>query len=68
MNEEQRDLCAKRREFLKGAAIAGGAGAVFVSAPARTLAQTEESGGDEASGTGYRLTAHILAYYRTAAS
>jgi len=48
--------------------MAGGAGAVLVSAPATVLAQGDEVDPDEPSATGYRLTAHILEYYKTAAS
>lgn len=68
MRDEKQGRSATRREFLRGAAMAGGAGAVLVSAPATVLAQGDEVDPDEPSATGYRLTAHILEYYKTAAS
>ena len=57
-----------RREFLKGAAVAGGAVTVAVaagnaSAAAPQAAQPEAGASDQ----GYRETAHVRAYYKTAA-
>lgn len=57
-----------RREFLKGAAVAGGAVSVAVAAGGASAAtpETGQAPGD-ASGKGYRETAHVRAYYKTAA-
>lgn len=57
-----------RRAFLKGAAVAGVAGAAGVAA-ARTLpeaAPTPDAPGDSRHSRNYRESAHIRAYYRAA--
>lgn len=68
MKDDKQGLSATRRNFLKGAATAGGAGVVLASAPATVLAQGSGPGAEQTSEAGYRLTPHILEYYRTAAS
>ncbi len=57
-----------RREFLKGAAAAGGAVTVAVAAGGASAATPDAAqAGADASGKGYRETAHVRAYYKTAA-
>ena len=59
----------KRREFLRGSALLGAGAAVVAGAPA--VAATEETSVEatpETKPKGYRLTKHISAYYRSAAS
>ncbi len=57
-----------RREFLKGAAVAGGAVTVAVAAGSASAATPETvQAGADAAGKGYRETAHVRAYYKTAA-
>ena len=56
-----------RRKFLQSAAGAGVGVAVVASVPTAALAaETPEDKSPEAKG--YRLTQHILDYYKTAAS
>ena len=61
----------KRREFLRGSALLGAGAAVVAGAPAVAASTTEETSVEatpETKPKGYRLTKHIAAYYRTAAS
>ena len=60
----------KRREFLRGSALLG-AGAALVAGTPAVAATTEEASVEatpEKKPKGYRLTKHISAYYRSAAS
>ena len=60
----------KRREFLRGSALLG-AGATLVAGTPAVAVATDESEVEAApvkKPQGYRLTKHISAYYRTAAS
>ena len=65
---EDRDGATRegRREFLKGAAVAGGAVTVAVASGSASAA-TPQTVQPEASGKGYRETDHVRAYYKTAA-
>ena len=67
MNRKSRSYTDDRRTFLKTLAAAGGAAAAVTmtgqSASAATATNTS-SGADEPRG--YRETAHIQTYYRTA--
>lgn len=56
-----------RRKFLHGAAGAGVGVAVISSVPG-VVAATDTEGEKEKSAKGYRLTQHILDYYKSAAS
>lgn len=56
-----------RRQFLSGVASAAPAAAIVAAAPgAAVAAPADEPTGGEPS-KGYRLTSHILAYYKSAA-
>ena len=60
----------KRREFLRGSALLG-AGAALVAGTPAVASTTDEVSVEaalEKKPQGYRLTKHISAYYRTAAS
>lgn len=55
-----------RRKFLQQSAVAGAGAAITASstASALTLAELEQA---EQEAKGYRVTEHVLAYYRSAA-
>lgn len=55
-----------RRKFLRTSAVAGTGAAIVVSSPASALTLTETEQAEEKS-TGYRVTEHVSAYYKTAA-
>ncbi|MGB0847388.1 MAG: hypothetical protein ACPGSM_11730 [Thiolinea sp.] len=61
----------KRREFLRGSALLGAGATLVAGAPAVAASAPEETAVEpqvEKKQKGYRLTKHISAYYRTAAS
>lgn len=69
MKKTKQQTSQSRRRFLRDAGISGGIAAVAVSAPTVAVAEaSEEAGAGESQQEGYRLTNHILAYYRSAAS
>ncbi len=68
MKQSKHPISQSRRRFLRDAGITGGAAAVAASAPGIALADTTAERAAEPSTEGYRLTAHILAYYKSAAS
>ena len=66
MKEKQQAETDKgRRQFLRAGAAAGVGAVATVSLPAQASAGPEEA--PEQEPKGYRLTDHILAYYRSAA-
>jgi hypothetical protein len=69
MKHSKQQVSQSRRRFLRDAGVSGGIAAVAAATPAIALAET---GNGEAPGSkprqGYRLTKHILDYYKTAAS
>ncbi|MDX1824513.1 MAG: hypothetical protein R3354_07330 [Thiohalomonadales bacterium] len=69
MKHDEKQTKLSRRTFLRGT-LATGAGAAMVAAvPAVAAADTSEASIDsDAQPKGYRLTQHILDYYKTAAS
>jgi hypothetical protein len=68
MKGNKRKMISNRREFLRGGAIAGAGVAVVSSIPSVSLATTSESvADDQPVEEGYRLTQHIIDYYKTAA-
>ncbi|MCB1758263.1 MAG: transcriptional initiation protein Tat [Gammaproteobacteria bacterium] len=69
MKQDERQVDDKRRRFL-GQAVAAGAGTVAAaSLPGSALGavETERQEGEKAR-QGYRLTRHVLDYYKSAAS
>lgn len=68
MSGKKQEIDSSRRKFLHGSAIAGAGAVVAGSLPAATLADTEPAAEQDASATGYRLTEHVKAYYKAAAS
>lgn len=55
-----------RRNFLRTSAVAGAGAAIVASSPSSALALTEVEQAEKES-SGYRVTEHIAAYYKTAA-
>ena len=55
-----------RRKFLHDSAIAGAGAAIVASSPGSALTLTENEQ-EKKKSEGYRMTAHISAYYKTAA-
>lgn len=70
MSRDEHETNTKRRAFLKGSMVAGAGAAVVATVPAMAAAVPEVNDLQEAvSGDdGYKLSAHILKYYQTAAS
>ena len=61
---------AERREFIRGSLAAGIGAATVMAAPGVAVASagTGDKERPESTQQGYRLSRHILEYYRTAAS
>lgn len=55
---------ARRRDFLKGAGVAGGAAVLALASEVQAEAEITETGGKKS--LGYRETEHVRAYYETA--
>lgn len=68
MKDPKQQVSQSRRKFLRDAGVSGGIAAVAATAPTVALAETGDVGAGEKPREGYRLTEHILAYYKTAAS
>ena len=70
MKGNKQKTIRNRREFLRGGAIAGAGVAVASSIPSVSLASAllaEAVGDDQPVEKGYRLTRHIIDYYKSAA-
>jgi hypothetical protein len=68
MKGNKQKMIHNRREFLRGSAIAGAGVAVASSIPSVSLATTSEGAvDDQPVEEGYRLTRHIIDYYKSAA-
>jgi len=61
---DQTDL--ERRQFLRGSAVAGAGMVAMTMLSKQAVAEAPKE--NEEKPKGYRLTNHILAYYKTAAS
>jgi hypothetical protein len=68
MKNPKQQISQSRRKFLRDAGVSGGIAAVAASAPGVTLAESEEGAAGRAPREGYRLTRHILDYYKSASS
>ena len=66
-HDEEKIKDKGRRKFLQGTVSAGAGAAVVVAVPG-VVAGTETEKADEKSAKGYRLTQHILDYYKSASS
>ena len=67
MKDQKQKVSQSRRKFLRDTAVTGGAAAAVVAVPgvAQAKAETQEKPEKE---EGYRLSQHILDYYKGAAS
>lgn len=67
MNKPKQTWSRTRRDFLRGAVATGGAAAVAALAPGHVAAEPAEpeAGNGKGQGQGYRLTPHIVEYYKT---
>lgn len=68
MKEPNDKVSESRRRFLRDAGLCSGAAAVAAGAPGIALAEEREDAGGTKPTEGYRLTQHILDYYKSAAS
>ena len=68
MKHDKPQTSLSRRKFLRNAAISGGVAAASVTAPGIATAESTESAGEDQPQEGYRLTQHIIDYYKSAAS
>ena len=69
MSRDEHETDSGRRAFIKGTMVAGAGAAVVATAPAVAAVPEVEEVKDTASmDDGYKLSAHILKYYQTAAS
>ena len=69
MKDPKQQVSQSRRKFLRDAGITGGIVAAAAATPGIALAETDDPASRaDGPGEGYRLTDHILAYYKSAAS
>jgi hypothetical protein len=68
MKEPNDKVSQSRRKFLRDAGLCSGAAAVAAGAPGLALAEARENEAGARASEGYRLTQHILDYYKSAAS
>ena len=68
MKQEKPQTSLSRRKFLRNAAIGSGVAAASVTAPGIATAEPTGDAGEDRPDEGYRLTQHILDYYKSAAS
>ncbi|MCB1863041.1 MAG: transcriptional initiation protein Tat [Gammaproteobacteria bacterium] len=69
MKQTNKPVDESRRNFISSAAVAGVGGALAAAVPASTaLAAAGEADAARKKTKGYRLTQHILDYYKSAAS
>lgn len=68
MKDPDQPISPSRRKFLRDAGVSGGLAAAATAAPGIVAAETSGQTAEHSAGDGYRLTEHILAYYKSAAS
>jgi hypothetical protein len=68
MKNPKQQVSHSRREFLREAGVSGGLAAAAVGLPGVALAEAPQGDADQKPEQGYRLTQHILDYYKSAAS
>jgi len=68
MKNPKQQISQSRRKFLRDAGVSGGIAAVAATSPAIALAEPTQDEPGQKPKQGYRLTKHILDYYKTAAS
>ena len=68
MKNPKQQVSKSRRNFLRDAGVTGGIAAVAATTPGLALAETSDNGAEQKPREGYRLTKHILDYYKSVAS
>lgn len=68
MKKPKQQVSQSRRKFLRDAGVSGGMAAVAVTTPGAALAEADDGDTEQKTREGYRLTKHILDYYKSAAS
>ena len=68
MKNPKQQVSQARRKFLRDAGISSGIAAVAATTPGVALAETADSPAEQKPQEGYRLTKHILAYYKSVTS
>jgi nitrous oxide reductase len=66
MQKEETKTSRSRRDFLRSALVAGAAAAVLAPQSVAAITEGEVVRADGDAKKGYRLTAHISAYYKSA--
>ncbi len=67
MKRDVKRVDTGRRRFINGAAAAGLGTFAVASLPMSTVAATAQDSGKEDAGKGYRLSQHVLDYYKSTA-
>lgn len=67
MNDPKQQVSQSRRRFLRDAGVSGGIAVAAAATPAVLAAEPLDETPQKPA-EGYRLTSHILAYYKSAAS
>ena len=68
MKDPKQQVSQTRRKFLRDVGVSGGIAAAAAAAPGIALAEMPDGKTDQNEHEGYRLTEHVLAYYKSAAS
>jgi hypothetical protein len=68
MTGKKQKMVKSRRNFLRGSVIAGAGTVVASSLSTSAVASTSQELDEKPQKEGYRLTKHILDYYKSAAS
>ena len=68
MRRDVKQIDEGRRHFINGAAAAGLGTFAAATLPMSTIAASAQESGKEAQGRGYRLSQHVLDYYKSVAS
>ena len=68
MTDKKPDLNENRRDFLRGTAVAGAGVALAMNGVSPVSADSQIPNAEGPKDEGYRLTQHVLDYYKSAAS
>ena len=68
MKKDRQKLDTSKRDFIKKSACAGAGVVAAAAASGEVMATVPEDTGQAGQNKGYRLTAHVLDYYKSAAS
>lgn len=68
MKKNRQELDTSKRDFIKKSAFAGAGVVATAAVSGEAIATVSEETGQTGQNKGYRLTAHVLDYYKSAAS